>query len=145
MDLQSWFINYNRKDATTFDYLFLKDSTSFGRFLRPSSGAHNCTFSFRYCQPILLHAGIFNWFITQTVYTKCTKLSYKIVPATNFTTQVVINKWKRIVWLRIEVEITAVKSDRKNTAATDRLNEAVHGSYVCMGCVRQSTHSGIVA
>ena len=24
----------------------------------------------------------------------------------------------------------------KNTAATDRLIEAVHGSYVCMGCVR---------
>ena len=24
----------------------------------------------------------------------------------------------------------------KNTAATDSLNEAVHGSYVCMGCVR---------
>ena len=27
-----------------------------------------------------------NGFITQTVYTKCTKTSYKIVPATNFTT-----------------------------------------------------------
>jgi len=26
--------------------------------------------------------------------------------------------------------------NRKNTAATDRLIEAVHGSYVCMGCVR---------
>jgi len=25
---------------------------------------------------------------------------------------------------------------RKNTAAADRLIEAVHGSYVCMGCVR---------
>jgi len=24
----------------------------------------------------------------------------------------------------------------KNTAATDRLIEAVHGSYVCMVCVR---------
>ena len=29
-------------------------------------------------------------------------------------------------------EITAVKNDRKNTAAADRLIEAVHGSYVCM-------------
>ena len=28
------------------------------------------------------------------------------------------------------------KRIRKNTAATDRLIEAVHGSYVCMGCVR---------
>ena len=26
--------------------------------------------------------------------------------------------------------------NRKNTAATDGLTEAVHGSYVCMGCVR---------
>ena len=26
----------------------------------------------------------------------------------------------------------------KNTAATDRLIEAVHGSYVCVGCVRWS-------
>ena len=40
------------------DYLFRKGSTCFGRFLRPSSGAHNCTFSFRYCQPVLLQAGI---------------------------------------------------------------------------------------
>ena len=32
--------------------------------------------------------------------------------------------------------MTAVKMNRKNTAATDRLIEAVHGSYVCMGCVR---------
>ena len=28
----------------------------------------------------------FNWFITQTMYTRCKKTSYKIVPATNFTT-----------------------------------------------------------
>jgi len=27
---------------------------------------------------------------------------------------------------------------KKNTTATDRLIEAVHGSYVCMGCVWQS-------
>jgi hypothetical protein len=31
-------------------------STCFRRFLRPSSGAHNCTYSFRNCQPILLLA-----------------------------------------------------------------------------------------
>ena len=29
-----------------------------GCFLRPSSAAHNCIFSFRCCQPILLQAGI---------------------------------------------------------------------------------------
>jgi hypothetical protein len=39
-------------------YLFIVCSTCFGRFLRPSSGAHNCTYSFEYCQPILLLAGI---------------------------------------------------------------------------------------
>ena len=42
--------------ATVFDYLFLKGSTCFGRFLRPSSGARNCTFICRYCQPILMQA-----------------------------------------------------------------------------------------
>jgi hypothetical protein len=40
----SWFIYFYRR------------STCFRRFLRPSSGAHNCTYSFRYCQPILLPA-----------------------------------------------------------------------------------------
>jgi len=34
----SWFIYFYRR------------STCFRRFLRPSSGAHNCTYSFRYCQ-----------------------------------------------------------------------------------------------
>jgi hypothetical protein len=38
-------------------YLFLVCSTCCGRFLRPSSGAHNCNCSFVYCQPILLRAG----------------------------------------------------------------------------------------
>ena len=47
------FFNYNQQDATIFDYLFLKGSTCFGRCFRPSSGAQICTFSFRYCQPIL--------------------------------------------------------------------------------------------
>ena len=50
--------NYNQQDATIFDYLFLKGSTCFGLFLRPSSTAHNSTLSFRYCQPLLLQAGI---------------------------------------------------------------------------------------
>jgi len=58
-----------------FGYLFLKGSTCFGRFFRPTSGAHNCTFSFRYCQPILLQDGVvdemelisFNVFNAKTV------------------------------------------------------------------------------
>ena len=40
----SWFIRFYRRRMC------------FGRFLRPSSGAHNCTHSFRYSQPILLLA-----------------------------------------------------------------------------------------
>jgi hypothetical protein len=39
-------------------YLFLVYSTRFGRILRPSSEAHNCTYNFGYCQPILLLADI---------------------------------------------------------------------------------------
>ena len=42
----SWFIYFYRR------------STCFRLFLRPSSGAHNCTYSFRYCQPILVLAAI---------------------------------------------------------------------------------------
>ena len=37
-------------------YYFYRRSTCFRRFLRPSSGAQNSTYSFRYCQPILLLA-----------------------------------------------------------------------------------------
>jgi len=46
--------NYDQPDATLFYDLFLKRSTCFDQCLRPSSRAHNCTSSFRYCQPILL-------------------------------------------------------------------------------------------
>jgi len=35
---------------------FYRRSTCFRWFLHPSSGAPNCTYSFRYCQPILLLA-----------------------------------------------------------------------------------------
>jgi len=49
---------YNKQDANIFDYLFLKGSTCFWRFLRPSSAAYNCTLSCGYCQPVLLQADI---------------------------------------------------------------------------------------
>jgi hypothetical protein len=49
--------NYNQQDATFLKFIYLyRRSTCFRRFLRPSSGAHNCTYSFRYCQPLLLLA-----------------------------------------------------------------------------------------
>jgi hypothetical protein len=49
--------NYSQRDATSLEFIyFYRRSTCFRRFLRPSSGAHNCTYSFRYCQPILLLA-----------------------------------------------------------------------------------------
>jgi hypothetical protein len=42
----SWFIYFYRR------------STCFRWFLRPSSGAQNCTYSFWYCQPIMLLAAV---------------------------------------------------------------------------------------
>jgi len=38
--------------------------------LRPSSGEHNCTLSFRYCQPILLLAGVVDAMELQFQYLK---------------------------------------------------------------------------
>jgi hypothetical protein len=58
LTFMNWFFNYNQQDATIFYYLILKGSTCFGRFLRQSSAALYCTLSFRYCQPILLQAGM---------------------------------------------------------------------------------------
>jgi len=41
----------SQQDATFLDFIyFYRRSTCFRRFLRPSSGAHNCTYSVRYCQ-----------------------------------------------------------------------------------------------
>jgi hypothetical protein len=37
---------------------FYKCCTCFRQFLCPSSGAHNCTYSCKYCQPILLLAAM---------------------------------------------------------------------------------------
>ena len=57
----TFFLTFNSKlqptkcNVSWFIY-FYRRSTCFGRFLRPSSGAHNCTYSFRYCQLILLLA-----------------------------------------------------------------------------------------
>ena len=47
--------NYSQQDATFLD-LFLQTLYIFQAVPRPSSGAHNCTCSFRYCQPVLLLA-----------------------------------------------------------------------------------------
>ena len=49
--------NYSQQEATFLEFTyFYRHSTCFRRFPRPSSGAHNCTYSFRHCQPILLLA-----------------------------------------------------------------------------------------
>ena len=49
--------NYIHQDETFLEFIyFYRRSTCFKLFLRPSSGVHNCTYSFRYCQPILLLA-----------------------------------------------------------------------------------------
>jgi len=44
-----------RCNVSWFIYSYRR-SVCFRRFLLPSSGAHNCTYSFRYFQPILLLA-----------------------------------------------------------------------------------------
>jgi hypothetical protein len=50
---------YNQQDATFLDlFISTNCSTCFRVFLRPSSGAQNCTYSVRYCQPIRLPAAI---------------------------------------------------------------------------------------
>jgi hypothetical protein len=49
--------NYSQQDATFLEFIYYyRRSTCFRRFLRTSSGANNCTYSFRYCQTILLLA-----------------------------------------------------------------------------------------
>jgi hypothetical protein len=49
--------NYSQQSATFLKFIyFYRHSTCFRRFLRPSSGARNCTSSFRYWQPLLLLA-----------------------------------------------------------------------------------------
>jgi hypothetical protein len=65
--------------------LFLVCCTCFGRLFRPSSGAHNCIYSFKYCPPILLQTCIvdemelihdtshqqYRWTILEAVYIVC--------------------------------------------------------------------------
>jgi len=47
--------NYNQQDATFLECIyFYRCSTCFRQFLRSSSGAHNCTYSFRYCQAVCI-------------------------------------------------------------------------------------------
>ena len=50
-------LNYIQQEATFLDlFICYRRCTCFRRFLRPSSEVHNCTYSVRYCQPILLLA-----------------------------------------------------------------------------------------
>jgi hypothetical protein len=51
--------NHSQQDAMFLEFIyFYRRSTCFRLFIRPSSGTHNCTYSFRYCQPTLLLAAI---------------------------------------------------------------------------------------
>jgi hypothetical protein len=50
---------YNQQDATLYNILYYcQCSTSFRRFLRPSSGAQNCTYSIWYTSSLLLLAWV---------------------------------------------------------------------------------------
>jgi len=43
--------NYSQQDATFLEFIyFYRRTICLRRFLRPSSGAHHCTYSVRYCQ-----------------------------------------------------------------------------------------------
>ena len=53
------FAQFNQHDATFHNlFIFVRRSTCFRRFFRPSSGAQNCTYSVR---PILLPAASLAW------------------------------------------------------------------------------------
>jgi hypothetical protein len=55
--LHSLIRNYSQRDVNFFEFnYFYRRSTCFRQFLRPSSGVNNCTYSFRYCQTMLLLA-----------------------------------------------------------------------------------------
>jgi len=51
----------DQQDAAILIYLLLISSTRFGRCFHPSSGAYRCIYSFRYCPPMLLLAGVAYW------------------------------------------------------------------------------------
>jgi hypothetical protein len=51
-------INDDQQDATILDLFLSSLLYMFRAIPSPSSGAHNCTYSFGYCQPVLLLAGI---------------------------------------------------------------------------------------
>jgi len=91
----------NKMQLFWFIYLFLIISTGFGRYFRPLSGAFDCIYSFQYCPPILLLAGVmeemelqfhlfhetsrqqYRWTISETVNTaKCSWWWTKTSPET---------------------------------------------------------------
>jgi len=57
----------NQQDATILIYLLLISSTCFGKCFRPSSGAYHCNYSFWYCPPMLLVAGVAYWMELKSV------------------------------------------------------------------------------
>jgi len=67
-----------------FIYLFLITSTCFGRCLRPSSGTHDCNYSFWYCRPMLLPVGIMDQMELQLIHdTSRQQYRWKISEAVN--------------------------------------------------------------
>jgi hypothetical protein len=67
--------NYIQQDATFLETIcFYRRSTCFRRFLYPSSGAHNCTYSFRYWLtiPAAVRTVIYSWRWTKELPETCT-------------------------------------------------------------------------
>ena len=100
-------------------YLFLISSTCFGQWLRPSSGALDCIYSFWYCPTILMLAGVIDemeltysqfhlihqWTVSEAVNTvKCSLWWAKTSPETCRADWVQINKPKICILLVINYE-----------------------------------------
>jgi len=93
--------NYGQQDATFLEFIFFyRCSTCFRRFLRPSSGAHNCTYSLRYCQPILLLAAT----VEEMELTHVSSISSTVAAGSS-------NGWQ---YLKLYVQFCAPVDGRRN-------------------------------
>jgi len=103
-----------------FIHFFLKRSTCFRRFLRPSSGAHNCIHSFKYCQPVLLQAGIVDEMELLEYLKLCIQLCApddgrrnRLKHVERFKKKWIKNSWIRLVVIKI-ITVTGFQTGNSN-------------------------------
>ena len=81
----------NQQDAAVMINLLLVSCTCFGRCLRPSSEAYHCNYSFWYCPPMFLLAGVAYWLeLSSTQY--ATPTSYSKLNETGFVNRAGLRK-----------------------------------------------------